>query len=137
MRPTASRPIAFAAFLALASGPLVLGCAPRRASLPSDPASGTPPTALTTPLTPDQRRWVERTLSSLTLRDRVAQMVIVWMLGDYANSRDPAYAEVIRWVEDDRIGGVSMSLGTPMEVATKLNDLQRRARVPLIVSADL
>ena len=43
------------------------------------------------------------------------------------------YAEVIRWVERDGIGGVSMSLGTPVEVAAKLNDLQRRARVPLLV----
>src|SRR3954447_5970957 len=64
-------------------------------------------------------------------------MVMVWMLGDYANTRDSAYAEVIRWVERDHIGGVSMSLGTPIEVAEKLNDLQRRSRVPLLVSADL
>jgi beta-N-acetylhexosaminidase len=64
-------------------------------------------------------------------------MVMVWMLGDYTNVGDSSYAEVIRWVEQDHIGGVSMSLGTPIEVAAKLNDLQRRARVPLIVSADL
>src|SRR5438045_7310696 len=30
-----------------------------------------------------------------------------------------------------------MSLGTPIEVAAKLNDLQRRAAVPLLASADL
>ena len=30
-----------------------------------------------------------------------------------------------------------MSLGTPIEVAAKLNDLQRRSRVPLLASADL
>jgi beta-N-acetylhexosaminidase len=64
-------------------------------------------------------------------------MVMVWMLGDYTNTRDSSYAEVIRWVEQDHIGGVSMSLGTPIEVAAKLNDLQRRSRVPLLVSADL
>jgi beta-N-acetylhexosaminidase len=64
-------------------------------------------------------------------------MVMVWMLGDYTNVRDSSYAELIRWVERDGIGGVSMSLGTPIEVAAKLNDLQRRARVPLLVSADL
>jgi beta-N-acetylhexosaminidase len=64
-------------------------------------------------------------------------MVMVWVLGDYTNVHDSSYAEVIRWVERDGIGGVSMSLGTPIEVAAKLNDLQRRARVPLLVSADL
>jgi len=80
---------------------------------------------------------VDSTLASLSLRERVGQMVMVWMLGDYTNVRDSSYAEVIRWVERDGIGGVSMSLGTPIEVAAKLNDLQRRARVPLLVSADL
>src|SRR5215510_13884853 len=90
-----------------------------------------------TPLSADQRRWVDSTLASLTLRQRVGQMVMIWMLGDYTNTRDTTYAQIIRWVEQDGIGGVSMSLGTPVEVASKLNDLQRRARVPLLVSADL
>jgi len=95
------------------------------------------PLVTDTALSVSQRRWVDSTLASLSLRDRVGQMVMVWMLGDYSNTRDSAYAEVIRWVERDHIGGVSMSLGTPVEVGEKLNDLQRRARVPLLVSADL
>ena len=64
-------------------------------------------------------------------------MVMEWVLGDYTNVKDSSYAEVIRWVAQDHIGGVSMSLGTPIEVAAKINDLQRRAKVPLLVSADL
>jgi beta-N-acetylhexosaminidase len=89
------------------------------------------------PLSPRQRRWVDSTLATLSLHDRIGQMVMIWMLGDYSNNRDSSFAEVIRWVEHDRVGGVSMSLGTPIEVAAKLNDLQRRAAVPLLVSADL
>jgi beta-N-acetylhexosaminidase len=95
------------------------------------------PLSPNTPLTDAQRAWVDRTLASLSLRERVGQMVMVWVLGDYTNVHDSSYAEVIRWVEQDHIGGVSMSLGTPVEVAAKLNDLQRRSRVPLLVSADL
>ena len=90
-----------------------------------------------TPLNSAERRWVDSTLASLSLHDRVGQMVMVWVLGDYTNNRDSSYAEVVRWVERDHIGGLSMSLGTPIEVAAKVNDLQRRASVPLIVSADL
>ncbi|HET7374344.1 MAG TPA: glycoside hydrolase family 3 N-terminal domain-containing protein [Gemmatimonadaceae bacterium] len=104
-------------------------------STPIPPDSGSLSPA--TPLTARQRRWVDSTLASLSLRERVGQMVMVWMLGDYTNVHDSSYAEVIRWVERDHIGGVSMSLGTPIEVAAKLNDLQRRSRVPLLVSADL
>jgi beta-N-acetylhexosaminidase len=120
-----------------AAGFLAAGCRPAH-PVPT-PAGGpvAPSSAVSGPLTSAQRRWVESTLAALTLRERAAQMVIVWMLGDYTNARDSTFAEVVRWVEDDGVGGVSMSLGTPMEVATKLNDLQRRARVPLIVSADL
>lgn len=91
----------------------------------------------TAPLTARQRHWIDSTLATLSLHDKVGQMVMVWMLGDYTNVQDSSYAEVIRWVEQDRIGGIAMSLGTPIEVAAKLNDLQRRARVPLIVGADL
>jgi beta-N-acetylhexosaminidase len=100
-------------------------------------AAATGPLSPSAPLSSAQRRWVDSTLATLSLHDRVGQMVMVWMLGDYANTRDSAYAEVIRWVEHDHIGGVSMSLGTPLEVAAKLNDLQRRAPVPLLTSADL
>src|SRR4051812_7922181 len=128
-----------AAITSLASA--TFACAPlgNAASSSSASASSSPPAPLVTdgPLTSAQQHWVDSTLASLSLHDRVGQMVMVWMLGDYSNVGDSAYAEVIRWVERDHIGGVSMSLGTPIEVAAKLNDLQRRAKVPLIVSADL
>ena len=90
-----------------------------------------------TPLSPAQREWVERTLASLTLRERVGQMVHVWVLGDYTNTHDETFAEVLRWIRRDGIGGVTMSLGSPIEVAEKINAMQRAAKVPLMVAADL
>jgi beta-N-acetylhexosaminidase len=108
-------------------------------ALPVRPAA--PPVAANldprTPLTAIQRDWVETTLASLSLRERVGQMVNVWVLGDYSNVHDSSFAEVLRWIRDDRVGGVSMSLGSPVEVAAKVNAMQRAARVPLIVSSDL
>ncbi|MDB4893430.1 MAG: hypothetical protein JWL61_5285 [Gemmatimonadetes bacterium] len=90
-----------------------------------------------TPLTSAQQQWVDRTLESLSLRERVGQMVNVWVLGDYTNSHDSSFAEVIRWIQRDHIGGVTMSLGSPIEVAAKLNAFQRAANVPLMVGSDL
>src|SRR5438034_5204668 len=55
------------------------------------------------PLTRAQRRWVDRTLASLSLRDRVGQMVMVWVLGDYTNVDDPTYAQLRGWVERDHV----------------------------------
>jgi beta-N-acetylhexosaminidase len=85
----------------------------------------------------DTTRWVDSTLASLSLRERVGQMVMFWVLGDYTSVEDSVFKEVVRWVEQEKVGGIAMSLGTPIEVADKLNYLQRRARVPLVVAADL
>src|SRR5439155_11172511 len=123
----------------------VAACAPWN-RLPSSSAgsrdAGRPavpivPFSARVPLTATQRRWVDSTLASLSLRERVGQMVMVWVLGDYTSNGDSSFAEVRRWIEQDHIGGVSMSLGTPIEVAAKINAMQRIARVPLIASADL
>lgn len=89
------------------------------------------------PLSDAQRTWIDRTLASLSLRERIGQMVAVWVLGDYTSAGDSTFAEVRRWIVDDGIGGISMSLGTPIEVAAKINAFQKLARVPLHVSADL
>ncbi len=115
-----------------------------RTSASSAPRSATPsivpgPLPLTpgTPLPDAHRRWIDSTLSSLSLRERVAQMVMVWVLGDYTNAADPGFLTLVRHVERDGIGGVVMSLGSPIEVAAKLNALQQRARVPLLVASDV
>ena len=90
-----------------------------------------------TPLNAAQQQWVNRTLESLTLRERVGQMINVWVLGDYTNTHDSSFAEVLRWIREDHIGGITMSLGSPIEVAAKINAMQKAARVPLIVGSDL
>src|SRR4029079_12573980 len=88
-------------------------------------------------LTSGEQHWVDSTLAMLSLHDRVGQMVMVWVLGDYTSNGDSSFAEVRRWIQQDHIGGVSMSLGTPIEVAAKINAMQRISRVTRFVSADL
>lgn len=89
------------------------------------------------PLSAAQQRWVDSVHASLTPRQRIAQTVMVWLMGDYSSSDDGAFAAVASLVTGEGVGGIVMSLGSPGEVATKLNYLQRRARVPLLVGADL
>ncbi|HSJ63884.1 MAG TPA: glycoside hydrolase family 3 N-terminal domain-containing protein [Gemmatimonadaceae bacterium] len=125
---------------------LAAACA-RPASAPDEPRAAPPavvaaaaapaPFEPAAPLTTDQRQWVDSTLASLDLRARVGQMVHVWVLGDYTHWDEPSFAEARRWVAEDGIGGVTMSLGSPIEVAEKVNALQRIARVPLLVASDL
>lgn len=107
------------------------GPSAREAQPVSAPASGT------TGIGFDTVSWVDSTLGSLTLRERVGQMVMFWTLGDYTSSDDSVFAETLDWVEKQGVGGITMSLGTPIEVAAKLNYYQRRAKIPLLVSSDL
>lgn len=110
---------------------IAIACAPVAATR-SSPVAAVP---LGGPL--DSTRWVDSTLATLSLRERIGQMVMFWTLGDYTSVDDSVFKEVVRWVEQEKVGGVTMSLGTPIEVADKLNYLQRRAKVPLVVASDL
>ena len=87
-------------------------------------------------LSADARAWVEETLAGLSLRERVAQLVMVWMSGGYAPRDDEEFTRIESLVRDDAIGGIVISLGTPLGYATRLNRLQASADVPLLVGAD-
>jgi beta-N-acetylhexosaminidase len=80
--------------------------------------------------------WVESTLAALTLEERIGQLVFPWISGAWWPEDDPEFEEALRWVEEDGIGGVVISIGTPLAYAQKLNALQARARVPLLVTSD-
>jgi len=84
----------------------------------------------------DARRWVEETLASLSLRERIGQLVIEWMPGGYVSTSAPDFAPLEHWVAVDRIGGLSPSIGLPHSYVAKLNALQSLANVPLLVGAD-
>ncbi|HLV27415.1 MAG TPA: glycoside hydrolase family 3 N-terminal domain-containing protein [Gemmatimonadales bacterium] len=115
------------------------------AAAAADPAPAAPlplRTSLTDPLSDAEQRWIDRAVERLPLRERIAQLVMVWVLGDFTNAADPAYAQVERQIREMGIGGVVMSLGSPIEVAAKVNSMQRAAlerdpAIPLLVSSDL
>jgi beta-N-acetylhexosaminidase len=147
LRARVARPLALGG---AALGAVLAGCArpaPAGAPVPAAPAAGALPPAPTTgaftrALTDAERAWVDRTMAALPLRDRVAQLVTVWVLGDYVNAEDPTFVRVREWIAQEHVGGVIMSLGSPLEVAAKVNSMQRLAlaqpaRIPLLVSSDL
>jgi beta-N-acetylhexosaminidase len=81
--------------------------------------------------------WADSVLATLSLRDKAAQMVWPWVLGDYTASDDPAYRRVERLVREQHVGGIIISVGSPTEIAAKLNALQQASTLPLLVGADL
>ncbi|HKH93761.1 MAG TPA: glycoside hydrolase family 3 protein [Gemmatimonadaceae bacterium] len=81
--------------------------------------------------------WADSVLATLALRDKAAQMVWPWVLGDYTAADDPTYRRVERLVREQHLGGIIISVGSPTEIASKLNALQQASSLPLLVGADL
>lgn len=80
---------------------------------------------------------VESLLATLSTRQKVAQLVVPWLLGNYSALDDSAFQVAARWVDSLEVGGIIISVGSPFDIAAKLNTLQRRSRLPLLISADL
>src|SRR6266576_3344163 len=80
---------------------------------------------------------VDAALATLTPRQKVAQLVVPWLGGNYMALDDSAYQIATRWVDSLEVGGIIVSVGSPYDIAAKLNALQRRSKLPLLISADL
>ncbi len=89
------------------------------------------------PPAPHDSVVVQRILDSMPLRDRVAQVIMPWIPGAYAAFDDSAFAVMQGWVDSLHVGGIIVSVGSPLDVAMKLNRLQLRSGLPLLIGADL
>jgi beta-N-acetylhexosaminidase len=81
--------------------------------------------------------WAARALAGMSLRQKVAQLMMPRIGGEYLAVGSETHERLRYWVEDLEIGGVIVSIGPPLELAVKLNMLQAMADVPLLVSADM
>lgn len=96
-------------------------------------------------LTPDAEAWVKRTLSKMALEEKLGQLIMLPLLGEFASSESPEFRALQRAIEQNHVG--SFMLGTragpfgleiakPYETAALLNILQKAARIPLLIAAD-
>ena len=88
-------------------------------------------------LSPADSAWIEATLATLTPRERIGQMVMPWVGGEYAAVGSPEFEQMRRWVEVDGVGGFVISIGLPHSYGAKLNQMQRRAKVGLLIGSDM
>jgi beta-N-acetylhexosaminidase len=75
-------------------------------------------------------------LGELSVRDKIAQLVVPWIPGTYAAYDDSGFERAEAWVDSLHVGGVIVSIGSPLDVAAKLNRLQQRSALPLLVGSD-
>jgi beta-N-acetylhexosaminidase len=81
--------------------------------------------------------WADSVLSTLSLREKAGQLMMPWVLADFAPEGSSSQIRITEMVEEMGVGGIIVSVGSPTEAAAKVNDLQRRAKLPLLVAADL
>ncbi len=122
------------ALLTVAPGAQPQSAAPTARATPGSSAT---PSARAARVTLETGTWAEARLRAMTLEEKVSQLFIAPAYGTYKSADDPDYEELIRLVEHFGIGGIIAFQGTPMTQAVLLNDLQRRAEVPLLVSQDM
>ncbi|MFN2566672.1 MAG: glycoside hydrolase family 3 protein [Gemmatimonadaceae bacterium] len=105
---------------------------PRAAGREPRPGGLAPRPVFTTP-----SPWADSVLATLSLRDKAAQMVWPWMMADYQAYNSPAWQRLVALIQQEHVGGIIMSIGSPIEMAAKINGLQYLSSTPLLVSADL
>ncbi len=92
-----------------------------------------------------EQRAAQSILKSLNLRDRVAQLVIGVAYGDAPAAQTKEYLKFRHWVKDLHIGGFIINnrvqyglvrTASPHTLAIFLNQMQKLAKVPLLVGGD-
>jgi len=82
-------------------------------------------------------RWTDSVLASLSLREKAAQIVWPSVFGDFVSGDSPQWRRLTDYIQKEKVGGFTISVGSPTEVAAKLNALQSMSQLPLLFGADL
>ena len=91
----------------------------------------------TSPAPASEARWVDSVLAGMTLREKAAQMVWPTVYGNYTPGDSREWQRVRHEIATEKVGGYTISVGSPLEIASKLNAMQEMAEIPLIIGADL
>lgn len=88
-------------------------------------------------LSPADLVWIERSLESMTLREKVSQLVFPYIDGGRPARGSASWDRARRLVWEERVGGFIVGVGPGQETAAWLNELQSWSPVPLLMAADL
>lgn len=80
--------------------------------------------------------WVEKTLSRMTIEEKIGQMLVPRALTYYLSSDSRQHREIVRYVDSLKVGGLIFSRGDVSEMALIANEMQERSDIPLLLSAD-
>ena len=132
MKRAMARPLRFLlALLALPFGPAAYAISP---AMPSPQGLASPAGAGDQEAT--ARLWVDSVLATLTLEEKLGQMIMVGVDGHFQALDSDPLARTTSDVVELGVGGLILWQSDVYEAAHVLNAVQVRARVPLLVAAD-
>lgn len=80
--------------------------------------------------------WTEQKLSSMTLREKIAQMIISNSDGYALDESSAEYQKIKDLIVNEKIGGLIFFKGNSVQEADLINKFQSLSETPLLISAD-
>lgn len=84
-----------------------------------------------------KKKWAEKTFKKLSLRQKIAQMMIYRMHLKYNKITPEKWNEIKSLLSNDGIGGIHIWSGDGSSSLAMLNEIQKRSKVPVIIDADI
>ena len=81
--------------------------------------------------------WAMETFGKLSLRQKIAQMLIYRMNMRFLSSSSKKWQEIQSLIETDGIGGIHIWYGDVGTSLTMLNKMQKYSHIPILVDADI
>ncbi|MFW5886997.1 MAG: glycoside hydrolase family 3 N-terminal domain-containing protein, partial [Bacteroidota bacterium] len=78
-------------------------------------------------------QWVDSVMNTLTLDEKIGQLMMVPV---YPSNNLVHVADVSKLIETYKVGGLIFFQGGPVKQASLTNYLQKKAKIPLLVSID-
>ncbi len=97
--------------------------------------SNTSATESSTPITQSQT-WADSVLQQMTLREKIAQMFIIWTRAGFLSNDTKQLQDNIRYAQEVGVGGFYFSTGNAYGFPVNANKLQQIAKIPLLMTAD-
>lgn len=93
----------------------------------------------------DSERWAQKTLKKLSLEEKIGQMFMIRVMGQFMDIESPEFLKLRDQIQHYHLGAVLLTVPSdgpfllktgPYEAAMLMNQLQRESKLPLIVGAD-
>ncbi|MFD2517336.1 glycoside hydrolase family 3 N-terminal domain-containing protein [Salinimicrobium flavum] len=77
--------------------------------------------------------WVDSVMNTLTLEEKIGQLI---MVAAYSNRGDKHKKEILKLIEEQKIGGLIFFQGDPESQVKLMNEYQEASKVPLLGAID-